>query len=547
MRRLRKGLLILLIAAALTGFALGGLQLYRKHYVNLDGVSYPIDTQVLDLSGRPLGNPDALTRFPELRSVDLRRSGVSPETYDRLRELLPDCDLVWELPFQERFLPTNTHDLTVSHLTREEAALLDYLPRLTVVQAWDCRDYEALRFLQQRRPECKVLYYVELGGSLYDCDTQTLALTNITDPVELDRLTYLPRLRSVELSGRLADAAELLSLRQRLPGVTVDWTLTLDGKALPCSLTELDLSGRENLTAAFLGKTIRYFPQLTTLRLGATDLPEEALLALERGTPGLTVVWDMDLFSATISRDATEVDLSGIPIPDPAALEARLSRMPNLRRVILCDCGLSNPQMEELASRNPSVRFVWNIHIGGIELRTDAVYFSPNKYFIEITDADMAMLRYLPDLVSLDIGHQRGVTNCDWASFVPKLQYLVIADTGITDISPLAELQELVFLELFMSPIRDYRPLLSCRKLEDLNLGYTYGSHEPILEMTWLKRLWWPGNMKKLNWSVRNQLRQTLPNVKMNFTAGSSTGEGWRNGQRYYEMRDLMGMAYMTG
>ena len=148
MRRLRKGLLILLIAAALTGFALGGLQLYQKHYVNLDGVSYPIDAVVLDLSDRPLRSPERLTRFPGLRKVDLRRAGVTPEEYDRLRQLLPDCDLVWELPFQEQFLPTNTHSLTVSHLTREEAALLDYLPKLTVVQAWDCRDYDALRFLQ---------------------------------------------------------------------------------------------------------------------------------------------------------------------------------------------------------------------------------------------------------------------------------------------------------------------------------------------------------------------------------------------------------------
>ena len=98
-----------------------------------------------------------------------------------------------------------------------------------------------------------------------------------------------------------------------------------------------------------------------------------------------------------------------------------------------------------------------------------------------------------------------------------------------------------------MSPIRDYSPLLECKNLEDLNLGYTYGSHEPILQMTWLKRLWWPGNLKRLNWSVRNELRQALPEAKMNFVAGSSTGEGWRTGEHYYEMRDLMGMPYMTG
>ena len=73
-KRVKRLLYILLIAAALTGFALGGLQLYNKHYVNLDGVSYPKDATVLDLSGKPLRSWEKLTRFPNLRQVDLRRS-----------------------------------------------------------------------------------------------------------------------------------------------------------------------------------------------------------------------------------------------------------------------------------------------------------------------------------------------------------------------------------------------------------------------------------------------------------------------------------------
>ena len=150
-------------------------------------------------------------------------------------------------------------------------------------------------------------------------------------------------------------------------------------------------------------------------------------------------------------------------------------------------------------------------------------------------------------MVCIDIGHNRGVTHCQWAANMPKLKYLVIADTNIKDLSPLAGLQELVFLEVFMSPVRDYRPLLDCPALEDLNLGYTYGDPTPVMQMTWLKRLWWPGALRVLNWNVRNQLRQNLPDAKMNFVAGSSTGEGWRTGQHYYAMRDLMGMPYMTG
>ncbi len=119
-KRPKRLLHILLIAAALTGFALGGFQLYSKHYVNLNGVSYPIDAEILDLSGKPLRNWERLVRFSRLRQVDLRQAGITPEQYSRLRELLPDCNILWELPFQDGFLSLSTKTLCLSGLTMAE-------------------------------------------------------------------------------------------------------------------------------------------------------------------------------------------------------------------------------------------------------------------------------------------------------------------------------------------------------------------------------------------------------------------------------------------
>lgn len=546
-KRLKWTLRILLIAAVLTGFALGGLQLFNKYYVNLGGVPYPIDAEVLDLSGKPARNLERLARFPNLCQVDLRRAGVTPQQYTELLQLLPDCDIAWELPFQDGFLDPGTETLRLSRLSMEDVELLDYLPRLSTVEAWDCRNYDALLALQQRKPECRVLYNVELAGQLYDCDTTSLLLADATDVWELRLLKYLPSLKSIHFTGQLPPASFLRGLGKDLPECSVTWQKEVDGVLYSSWQQELDLSDSPGLTAFRLGEVLGYFPELTTLYLGATELPAEALLALEQGRPGLFVVWDVTICSVTVSRDARELDLSGQSVPDLAALEEQLALLPRLERVIMADCGIPSEEMDRLNKRHEDIRFIWSVNLGGIRLRTDAEYFAPNKYFLEVGDEDLLELRYCEDLICVDIGHNRGVTNCDWAAYLPKLRYLVIADTNIRDISPLSGLSELVFLELFMSPIRDYSPLLECKKLEDLNLGYTYGSYEPILQMTWLKRLWWPGNLKALNWSARNALRQALPDAKMNFVAGSSTGEGWRTGKHYYEMRDLMGMPYMTG
>jgi hypothetical protein len=138
-----------------------------------------------------------------------------------------------------------------------------------------------------------------------------------------------------------------------------------------------------------------------------------------------------------------------------------------------------------------------------------------------------------------------GVRSCEWAAYMPKLKYLILADTNVRDLRPLAGLKELVFLELFMTKVTDYSPLLECPGLEDLNLGYTRGDPEPVTRMTWLKRLWWPSC-----WAARvkygDTFRENIPGCVFNFETESSTGEGWRRGQHYYDMRDLLGASYMT-
>ena len=145
-------------------------------------------------------------------------------------------------------------------------------------------------------------------------------------------------------------------------------------------------------------------------------------------------------------------------------------------------------------------------------------------------------------MVCVDIGHAKKVTSCAWAANMPKLKYLVLAETGISDISPLEGLEELVFLELFLSRVRDLTPLKSCTALEDINLCYTHGDPAPLGEMKWLKRVWWTGN-----WKAKRDLPKLLPDTQLEFSSPSSTGKGWREGQHYYAMRDLIGMKYMTG
>ena len=89
--------------------------------------------------------------------------------------------------------------------------------------------------------------------------------------------------------------------------------------------------------------------------------------------------------------------------------------------------------------------------------------------------------------------------------------------------------------------------LVGLTSLEDLNIGTSsIDNIEPLLEMTWLKRLWLPGNIH-ISYEERNQLRAALPDTNVMFATNSSTGGGWRESPNYYTMRDLLGMGYFKG
>ena len=210
----------------------------------------------------------------------------------------------------------------------------------------------------------------------------------------------------------------------------------------------------------------------------------------------------------------------------------------------MCNCGISNEDMDALNRRHEDIQFVWSVSLNGrATVRTDITGFITFKmglkYFFE---GELDNLRYCTEIVALDLGHQK-ISNCDFVAYMPNLKYLVLADTTISDLTPLEGLENLEFLEIFLTNVQDYTPLLKLTNLKDLNLAWTYGDYKIIAQMPWLERCWWGG--KWHNQETRDYLTEHCPNTLFEFDDGESTGSGWRDGDLYYEMRDALGMFYM--
>lgn len=520
--------------------------------------------------------------------LDLRFADVTTADYDKLRKKAPNSEILWRIPFQGKTYDQDTDVLYVTSLTDEDVATLDYFTRLKTVEAQECTDYPQLAALTARRPEVTVEYAVTIDGREYPQDTAVVSISGITEE-EINLLTYLPELTAVTAVG-CRTPEQMTRLRDFCQEKGLSFALRFGTKTYPDTVEELDVTG---VTDGEL-ELLQLLPELKTLHLKNPEADPETVAQLRSTYPKADISWEVEIAGVSFPDDTKEVDLSAALESSAAQtttataagtqtaagaqtttktqtttgtaagtqstketqstapavtlnledLEKKMSYLSDAKQVFLGRCGLDNEELAALRERvRDSYKLVWTVQLGKkLTARTDDTTFMPvREHVYYFLDEDAYNLRYCEDMLCVDVGHM-GLTNIDFVKGMPHLQILILAHNGqLQDISPISSCKELIFLELDWSAVKDFTPLVGCTSLEDLNIGLTYPSVEPLMQMTWLKNLW------MVDRGGAYQLSQALPDTKIVASADVTVGAGWRNLPNYYKMRDMLGMEYMRG
>lgn len=520
--------------------------------------------------------------------LDLRFADVTTADYDKLRKKAPNSEILWRIPFQGKTYDQDTDVLYVTSLTDEDVATLDYFTRLKTVEAQKCTDYPQLAALTARRPEVTVEYTVTIDGREYPQDTAVVSISGITEE-EINLLTYLPELTAVTAVG-CRTPEQMTQLRDFCQEKGLSFALRFGTKTYPDTVQELDVTG---VTDGEL-ELLQLLPELKTLHLKNPEADPETVAQLRSTYPKADISWEVEIAGVSFPDDTKEVDLSAALESSAAQttagtaagtqtavgaqtttktqtttgaatgtqstketqstapavtlnledLEKKMSYLSDAKQVFLGKCGLDNEELAALRERvRDSYKLVWTVQLGKkLTARTDDTTFMPvREHVYYFLDEDAYNLRYCEDMLCVDVGHM-GLTNIDFVKGMPHLQILILAHNGqLQDISPISSCKELIFLELDWSAVKDFTPLVGCTSLEDLNIGLTYPSVEPLMQMTWLKNLW------MVDRGGAYQLSQALPDTKIVASADATVGAGWRNLPNYYKMRDMLGMEYMRG
>ena len=489
------------------------------------------------------------------QELDLRSCNMTVEEFSQLQEKLPQCRILWSIPIGDRKFDSTAPEITLKSLDMGDLELFYLFENLQCIRAAELECYEDLNRMAEALPGCRIEWGIHVGGEIFSREETTLDLDGMSPGSDelLAELKWFGSLERVELPDAQYTARERQALREMYPDVIFCWPMEVAGKTWMSTDTALSYAGQK-LDAEALAASAGEFYSVEALDVSGCGLSTEELLLLREAFPEARIESELNLFGQEITTAAEQLDLSGISMEDTQALERVLPLMHSLTWVDMCDCGISNEEMDWLNKQYDPIRFVWKVHFTVYTLRTDATFFCAsdlpgNGYVaIKMTDEQLEPLKYCEDLIALDLGHMR-YTDLSFLENMPKLQYLILVEAKFTDISPIATLKELKYLEIFFNTIDDLSPLLECPALKHLNIGYTTGFDTSVLkQLANLERLWYPGN--EMTDEQIEELKAALPNTLCHLPAGDpdgSTGNGWREADIYFEMRNIFNMHYMPG
>lgn len=244
-------------------------------------------------------------------------------------------------------------------------------------------------------------------------------------------------------------------------------------------------------------------------------------------------------------KDSEEIDISYHKISELKPKFCKeLDQFPNLKKVVMCDTGYTNEDMEALMRMRPEIEFVWMLHFSNKwRVRTDARAFSTYQdkgYVITISDKDAWQFKYCTKMQFLDIGHNT-ITDMFFLQYMPDLHGLIIHQNydrvhggRMRDLSYLKYCPKLTYLEIFESDVSDLSFLQYTPELRDL-----YATWTPISDITYLMDL---PNLERLYIQRTNisnddylKLKERYPDVEFLYYGYLSVMDNnWRRSPKSY-------------
>ncbi|MBQ3257508.1 MAG: hypothetical protein IJA67_08855 [Oscillospiraceae bacterium] len=386
--------------------------------------------------------------------------------------------------------------------------------------------------------------YAELCGVEIDVRSEELNLWGLPYTVEelLALSTRMENVTALELGQIEMNAEELAQICAAYPYAEVHYTVEQLGETFTPDTKELDLSQIDPQTALGILPKMQLLPQLHHINLidesgkcrwGLSDI--SVLDTLRKGLPNVQFCVQFDLFGQTVSSEDTRIEyvLTDIGNDGAETIRSVLPYLTACEYLLLDGCGIDNEVLAQLREDFPQTKIVWRIWLG------EPAYNSPRsmraRSFLTdthrirttaVNDGNCHLLQYCVETKYVDFGHNHGISDFSFLSYMPKLEVAILALTKCHDLTPLASCPELEYLEIYRSDVTDLSPLANCKKLKHLNFGDMDISDITCLYDIDLERI--RGCVTPVPKEQWEEFARLHPNCQILNEGGSPSKNGWR-------------------
>ena len=386
--------------------------------------------------------------------------------------------------------------------------------------------------------------YAEYWGIEIDVRSAELNLWGLPYTVE-ELLALSERMEMVtalELGTINMTAEELAQIRAAYPHAEISYTVELFGETLAPDTKELDFSDVDPRAVMECIPKLMLLPNLQQIDLiteageclwGLSDLA--VMDAVREAVPNVRFSVEFDLFGQTVTDQDTRIEYVQKDIGNSGAeiIRSVLPYLASCEYFLLDGCGIDNELLAELRADFPNTKIVWRIWLGESDYKSPramrARSFLTDTHRIRTTavnDSNCHLLKYCVETKYVDFGHNHGISDFSFLSYMPKLEVAILALTKCNDLTPLANCTELEYLEVYRSDVTDLSPIANCKKLKHLNFGDMDISDITCLYDIDLERI--RGCLTPVPQEQWEEFARLHPDCQILNEGGSPSKNGWR-------------------